>query len=108
MMMALVRITRFLNIAKDKVTTFHCSFLVHFNDFIQNCGGTLMHPGGINGDEDLIYQVDADGMLVQTSTDDLIGATTLKQNYRGMVGFCRHPIEQGQGGKLKTGFQSLI
>ena len=77
---------------------FSLCFSVHFNDYIQNCGGTLIHPGGINGNEDLIYQVDADGMIVQTSTEGLLGSTTLKQNFRDMVGFCRHPIEQGQGG----------
>ena len=74
----------------------------HLNDFVQNCGGTFMHPGGINGDEDLIYQVDADGMLVPTNSEDLVGSTTLRQNYRGMVGFCRRFIEQGQGGKFSN------
>ena len=57
-----------------------------------------MHPGGLNGNEDLIYQVDADGMIAATSTEGLLGSTTLSQNYRGMVGICRRFIEQMQGG----------
>ena len=60
-----------------------------------------MHPGGINGNMDLIYQVDEEGMLVQVDKETLIGSTTLGQNYRGLVGNCRHNIEQSQGGILQ-------
>ena len=61
-------------------------------DFCEDVGAVFLAPP--SGDADFIYQINDDGLIAPTPTDNIEGLSSRKANSKGIVGQIRKPVEQ--------------